>query len=119
MMGMGREADPSYVPGTREHAARLAEGRHRGVHDALQWLAFSHLPEALKNFSRPFYNAAVELVVAISSDSAELTTALNRLVEAKDWAVRAGVRHDQGRPGPMERPATVINPPITPPGGWG
>lgn len=109
-MNLGSPPDPAYVLGTREHAARLSEGRHRGVHDALQWLAFSHLPEALQKFSRPFYQTAAELVVSIPTDSAELTTALNRLIEAKDWAVRAGVRYDQGRPGPMERPQTVVNP---------
>jgi hypothetical protein len=112
MMGLGRDADPSYVVGTREHAARLAEGRHRGVHDALQWLAFSHLPESLQKFSRPFYVAAVELVMVIPSDSAELTTTLNKLVASKDWAVRAGIRDEHGRPGPVERPQTVVNPGI-------
>lgn len=96
--------------GTPEHAAAVTQGRHPGVVTALAWLAFSHLPARLQDFSRPFYHTAVELVLECK-DSAELTTALNKLVEAKDWAVRAGIRSDQGRPGPVPRPAEVIDPP--------
>jgi hypothetical protein len=97
--------------GTPEHAARITEGRHPGVVTALAWLAFSHLPARLQDFSRPFYQTAVELIIEVKTDSAELTTALNTLVEAKDWAVRAGIRADQGKPGPVPRPATVVDPP--------
>jgi hypothetical protein len=111
MMPMGREQDPAYVLGTREHAERLTELRHPGVQAALQWLAFSHLPEELRRFSRPFYQTAVELLSEIETDSPELTTTLNGLVEAKDWAVRAGIRHKHGRPGSVPRPQTVVNPP--------
>lgn len=98
--------------GTPEHAASITEGRHPGVVTALAWLAFSHLPQALQDFSRPFYQTAVELIIEVKTDSAELTTALNKLVEAKDWAVRAGVRGAQGKPGPVPRPATIVDPPI-------
>lgn len=105
---------PRNTLGTREHAEELAYGRHPGVGTALQWLAYSHLPEELRRFSAPFYDAAMELVDTIRTDSAELTTALNKLVEAKDWAVRAGIRHQHGRPGPVARPQTVVNPPNLP-----
>jgi hypothetical protein len=98
--------------GTAEHAAMITKGRHPGVQTALAWLAFSHLPETLQDFSRPFYQTAVELVTRVTVDSAELTTALNTLVEAKDWAVRAGVRADNGRPGPVPRPSTIVDPPM-------
>ena len=104
---------PEKTLGTPEHAARVTQGRHPGVVTALTWLAFSHLPEALQWYSRPFYQTAVELINYVPSDSAELTTALNKLVEAKDWAVRAGIRSDQGKPGPVPRPATVVDPPRT------
>jgi hypothetical protein len=77
----------------------------------MAWLAYSHLPEPLQRFSAPFYGAAVDLLSAVPTDSAELTTALNKLVEAKDWAVRAGIRHDNGRPGPVPRPQEVVDPP--------
>lgn len=99
--------------GTAEHAARITEGRHPGVVTALAWLAFSHLPPKLQDYSRPFYQTAVELIIEVKTDSAELTTALNTLVEAKDWAVRAGIRADQGKPGPVPRPATVVDPPVS------
>ena len=110
MHNVGRDPQPEFVLGTAEHAARLTEGRHPGVVTAMAWLAFSHLPEHLQVFARPFYQTGAELVVIIA-DSAELTTTLNRLVEAKDWAVRAGIRNHQGKPGPAPRPATVVDPP--------
>lgn len=100
------------ILGTREHAEQITDGRHPGVQAALQWLAFSHLPTDLQNYSRPFYQTAVELVMEIEVDSPELTTALNSLVEAKDWAVRAGIRAKHGRPGPVARPSRVVNPPL-------
>jgi hypothetical protein len=112
MMAAGsREIDPPPTFGTPDHAWHVTKGRHAGVQAALQWLVFSHLPEELRRYSEPFYVAAVELVRTILTDSAELTTALNRLVEAKDWAVRAGIRDATGRPGPVARPATVVDPP--------
>lgn len=106
-----RPVDPASVPGTREHAERVTEGRHPGVRDALQWLTFSHLPEALRDYSRPFYLAAVELVRTILTDSPELTTSLNRLIEAKDSGVRAGIKDSTGRAGSVPRPQTVVDPP--------
>lgn len=98
--------------GTREHAEAITRGRHPGVQDALQWLTFSHLPPALQGFSFPLYQAAVELVTEIAVDSPELTTALNRLIEAKDSAVRAGIKADTGRAGSVPRPAAVVDPPL-------
>lgn len=101
--------EPKY--GTPEHAAAVGDDRHPGVKDGLQWLTYAHLPEQLQRFSRPFYTAAVELVGNIPTDSPELTTALNRLIEAKDSAVRAGIRHDTGRAGSVPRPQEVVLPP--------
>jgi len=111
---LGRDQDPAFILGTAEHAARLTHGRHPGVVTAMAWLAFSHLPDALKAFARPLYQTGAELVTTIRSDSAELTTALNKLVEAKDWFVRAGIHDQQGQPGPVPRPATVVDPPRRP-----
>lgn len=102
------------APGTAEHAAWLTQGRHPGVQSALAWLAYAHLPQDLQRFSAPLYAAAVDLLHEIGSDTAELTTALNRLVEAKDWAVRAGVRYQTGMPGPVPRPQTIADPPQVP-----
>lgn len=97
--------------GTAEHAEYMTQGRHPGVQTAMAWLAFSHLPEPLRIASRPFYATGLDLLSCIPTDSAELTTALNKLVESKDWAVRALIRHQQGKPGPVPRPASVLDPP--------
>jgi hypothetical protein len=105
-------AIPQYAQyGSAEHAAAVTKGRHPGVQTALAWLAFTHLPEALQDISAPTYNAAVNLLHWIPNDSDELTSALNRLVEAKDWFMRAGIRSNEGKPGPVPRPATVVDPP--------
>jgi hypothetical protein len=97
--------------GTAEHAAAVTEGRHPGVCDALQWLTFAHLPEALQKYSAPFYTAAVELIKRITTDSPELTTALNKLIASKDSGVRAGIKHDTGRAGSVPRAQAVVSPP--------
>jgi hypothetical protein len=97
--------------GTAEHAASITEGRRPGIRDGLQWLTYAHLPEQLRQFSEPFYIAAVQLIAAIPTDSPELTTAVNGLIAAKDSAVRAGIRHDTGRAGSIPRPQKVLLPP--------
>lgn len=102
---------PSTVQGTREHAELVTEGRHPGTQAALQWLTYAHLPEPLQRFSKPFYLSAVEIIAEVT-DSPELTTSLNKLVEAKDAGVRAGIRSDTGRPGSVPRPQTVVEPPL-------
>jgi hypothetical protein len=97
--------------GTNEDARNYTEGRHQDTRDALLWLAYGHLPPALAKYSAPFYGAACQLIKAISVDSLELTTALNGLVSAKDAAVRAGIRADNGTAGSVRRPQTVVDPP--------
>jgi hypothetical protein len=94
--------------GTREHAEEVTRDRHPGVRDALQWLTFSHLPIPLRDYSQPFYVAAVELIRTIFTDCPELTTALNKLIEAKDSAVRAGIKAQTGRAGSVPRSQTVV-----------
>lgn len=111
MQQLGKTPDPASIFGTAEHAARETEGRHPGIRDGLQWLTFVHLPEGLRKFSAPAYYAAVELIREIRTDSPELTTALNRLIEAKDSAMRAGIRHQTGRAGSIPRPEQVVAPP--------
>jgi len=98
--------------GTPEHAASVTEGRHPGVRDGLQWLTYAHLPPALRPFSAPFYVAAVALVQRVTTDSPELTTAINHLIAAKDSAVRAGIRHQTGRAGSIPRPQETVAPPV-------
>ena len=112
MKSLGRPIDPEYVIGTAENAAALTEGRSPRVRDALQWLTFAHLPEALQRYSRPFYETAMVLVDDIGTDSPELETSLDKLIEAKDSAVRAGIRDSTGRAGSIPRPQSVIVPPV-------
>jgi len=100
--------------GSADHAALTTHGRHPGVQTAMAWLTFEHLPPVLQSLSRPVYVAAMELLERIPTDSAELTTGLNKLIDAKDSLVRAGIRSDQGRPGSVPRPATVVDPPVHP-----
>lgn len=111
MRPLGTAIGPEFHVGTREHAAMITEGRHPGIQDALQWLTFAHLPEALRRFSEPFYLAAVQVIDTVRTDSPELTTSLNKLVEAKDSGVRAGIKYDTGRAGSVPRPQTVVDPP--------
>jgi hypothetical protein len=112
MENLGKDPDPADVVGTREHAEAVTHGRHPGTRDALQWLTFSHLPDPLKCFSRPFYELAVELIIEIS-DCPELTTALNKIIEAKDSGVRAGIKTVHGRAGSVPRPQEIVDPPAT------
>lgn len=58
-------------------------------HPMLQFFGYSHLPEHLREVSRPF----CELAIAIAEGPAnpEQTTALRKLLEAKDCAVRAAL----------------------------
>lgn len=97
--------------GTAEHAAAATRGRHPGIRDGLQWLTYAHLPAALQQYSEIFYQAAVDLINRITTDSPELTTAINGLIAAKDSAMRAGIRHDTGRAGSVPRPQQVVEPP--------
>lgn len=97
--------------GTARHAEILTEGRHPGVKDALQWLTYSHLPPVLRVFSEPTYAAATDYVLSIPTDSPELTTALNLLIQAKDSAMRAGIKHQQGKAGSVPSPQEVVDPP--------
>lgn len=109
-MNLDRLTD-ALIFGTTDHAASIAKDRHPGVRDGLQWLTYGHLPPPLQKYSEPFYVAAVTLIAACTTDSPELTTAINGLIAAKDSAMRAGIRHDTGRAGSVPRPQTVVDPP--------
>lgn len=54
----------------------------------LQFFAFVHLPDHLKDVSRPFCALANEIVGTVPRNP-ERTVALRKLLEAKDCAVRA------------------------------
>lgn len=54
----------------------------------LRYFHFAHLPEKLQAVSKPFCMLAAELVDTLPRN-AERSTALRKLLEAKDCAVRA------------------------------
>ena len=54
----------------------------------MQFFAWEHLPEHLRQTSRDFANLA-EAVVMTTPKNPERTAALRKLLEAKDCAVRA------------------------------
>lgn len=54
----------------------------------MQFFAFAHLPPALAVVSRPFCELAQQ-VVNLLPNNPERTKALDKLLEAKDAAVRA------------------------------
>lgn len=60
----------------------------------LEFFAFSHLPGHLQHVSEPFATLAVWVVESLPRN-AERTTALRKLLEAKDCAVRAKVAKEQ------------------------
>jgi len=59
----------------------------------LQFFEFAHLPLHLQEVSRSFYDLAHRLADTLPSNP-ERTTALRKLLEAKDCAVRAKLFKD-------------------------
>lgn len=62
---------------------------HPATAQVLRFFAYEHLPEHLRDVSKPFCVLAHEL--ASSLQGPELTVALRKLLEAKDCAVRAAL----------------------------
>ena len=58
------------------------------MHELLQFFEYVHLPEHLQVISRPFGELA-QLMGATLPTNPEKMTALRKLLEAKDCAVRA------------------------------
>jgi ferritin-like protein len=58
------------------------------LHYLEQFFKYEHLPEKLQNVSKPFCILA-GTILATLPDNPERTTALRKLLEAKDCAVRA------------------------------
>ena len=54
----------------------------------LQFFVYDHLPEHLRAVSKPFGELAEKIVTDLPANP-ERTTALRKLLEAKDCAVRA------------------------------
>lgn len=56
----------------------------------LKWFEYGHLPESLKEVSKPFFDLAIG-VCSLCEPGPERTVALRKLLEAKDAAVRSKV----------------------------
>lgn len=65
-----------------------------GQHYLMQFFEYKHLPEKLQAASKPFYELAHSISVALPNNI-ESTTALRKLLEAKDCAVRALIFKDE------------------------
>lgn len=61
------------------------------VQDAFASLAYDHLPPHLQAVSKPFHDLGEQLLANLP-DHRQLVFALDKLVEAKDCAVRVAVR---------------------------
>lgn len=69
---------------------------HPSTDAILQFFDYEHLPEALREVSQPFYMLAHCLISPAADrgfalEGPEATTALRKLLEAKDCAVRAAL----------------------------
>lgn len=69
--------------------------RHPGLVSLVRYFDHAHLPPHLAAVSAPFGDLVVKVVTQLP-DSAELTTAVRKLLEAKDCAVRAAVDAQRG-----------------------
>jgi ferritin-like protein len=63
------------------------------VDTALQFFSYAHLPEPLQGISKPYHDLA-HLMVSMLPRNPERTKMLNKLLEAKDCAVRAHIFKD-------------------------
>jgi hypothetical protein len=76
-------------------APELFPGADADTADVLRYFAYEHLPPHLQDVSAPFALVARDIVAKLPP-CRERTKALDRLLEAKDCAVRAKL-HGAGR----------------------
>lgn len=95
-------AQPSPPPPavTRDEVIHVhcPQPRHPGVAHLLFFFSYGHLPPHLQAVSKPFCELAEK--IADGPSNAETVTALRKLLESKDCAVRAvlsGHLHNDGR----------------------
>jgi hypothetical protein len=68
--------------------ARLVQPEDRDP--LMQFFAYQHLPPHLQDVSSPFFDLALTLCISLPRNP-ERTTALRKLLESKDCAVRAAI----------------------------
>lgn len=90
--GLAAPLATSDVGGDERYLAALMHRDH-AVQDIARWFRADHLPqEAMhSDVARAFQAFTLQLLGLISDDSAEMTVALHKLLEAKDMAVRAAM----------------------------
>lgn len=66
------------------------EGRHPSIVEKAQYFGFDHLPPKLQVISKPCHWLA-ECMIEILPDNPQLALGLQKLIEAKDCFVRAGL----------------------------
>ncbi len=71
--------------GTGQRAGATASGTSEYL---IQFFKYDHLPATLQAISKPFGDLAAKMVIDLPRNP-ERTTALRKLLEAKDCAVRA------------------------------
>jgi hypothetical protein len=84
---------------------------HPAIAAILKWFEHGHLPPRLQAVSSPFRDLAHHLD-DLGLDGPEFTTALRKLLEAKDCAVRAELDRTGDRVVPADAPAVHINPQV-------
>lgn len=67
------------------------EKRHPAVQDIAAFFEFEHLDEPMRSASESIADVAQEMLDGIPDDSAEFTTGMRKLLEAKDCFVRAAL----------------------------
>lgn len=60
----------------------------------MQFFEYAHLPEELKQISKPFHDLALQMIANLPSNP-ERSAMLRKLIEAKDCAVRAKLFNEE------------------------
>jgi hypothetical protein len=93
---LAAKQEDATVAGGVAQAPRMTDGPDihppapRTVEPMLRFFEWQHLPPRLQAYSRPFGDLARDMVERLPR-SPERTKALNELLYAKDWAVRAAL----------------------------
>jgi len=75
-------------PMALKNAVNISKEQMKEPHYLMQFFAYEHLPDFLQVASKPFGELAEKMEKELPSNP-ETTTALRKLLEAKDCAVRA------------------------------
>lgn len=65
------------------------------MNEQLRWFEYTHLPEHLQKVSKKFHDLAHEMMSDFLGDNREATKFLDKLLEAKDAAIRSFIMEKQ------------------------